>query len=122
VEGTIVNDLDRILSELENPIDRRSFSELPDQKDVYYAVWVDRSGANDLTAVSPEPIREGIIYVGECVEQGAHRHLAHNQIGSLTLMKNLAALFRHGDYKRRDGARGSKNQDSSVFGVGSQGT
>jgi hypothetical protein len=89
-----VNDLDRIVSELENPVGRRPFSELPDQKDVYYAVWVDRSGASDLTAVSPEPIREGIVYVGECVEQSAHRHLAHNQIGSLTLMKNLAALFR----------------------------
>jgi hypothetical protein len=51
-------------------------------------------GATDLSAVSPEPIRAGIVYVGECIKQSVHSHLAHNQIGSLTLMKNLAAMFR----------------------------
>jgi hypothetical protein len=71
-----------------------AFRDLPEDKDVYYAVWVDRQGAQDLSAVSPEPVREGIVYVGECVDQSARRHLAHRQIGSLTLMKNLAALFR----------------------------
>ena len=36
----------------------------------------------------------GIVYAGECPTQSLRRHLAHSDIGSLTLMKNLAALLR----------------------------
>lgn len=89
-----MDELNRIMSELRNPAGRMPFGNLSEDKNVYYAVWVDDSGADDLSAVSPEPIRAGIVYVGECIKQSVHRHLAHNQIGSLTLMKNLAALFR----------------------------
>lgn len=62
-----------------------------------WASWIESfpiSSALELTDVAPEPIREGIVYVGECVEQSARRHRPHRQIGSLTLMNNLAALFR----------------------------
>lgn len=69
------------------------FVALPEEENVYYVVWVDEQGSNDLSAVSPGPISEGIVYVGECIRQSARRHLAHNQIGQLMLMKNLAALF-----------------------------
>jgi len=89
-----MDELDRIVSELRNPAGRMSFNDLPGDKNVYYAVWVDDSGADGLSAVSPEPIEAGIVYVGECMKQSVHRHLLHSQIGSLTLMKNLAALFR----------------------------
>ena len=87
-------ELDRVLQELGNGQARQPFREVPEVKDVYYAVWVGETGAAELSAASPEPIRAGIVYVGECVTQTVRRHLAHRQIGSLTLMKNLAAVFR----------------------------
>jgi hypothetical protein len=79
----------------------------PDESNHWYAVWIDPSGAEDLSAVAPEPIRPGIIYAGECVTQSVQRHLAHTDIGQLTLMKNLAALFRD-DWGLRAERRGSK--------------
>jgi len=70
------------------------FTNVPDRPNHWYAVWVDPAGAAELSAVSPEPVRAGIIYAGECVTQSARRHLMHNNIGSFTLMKNIAALLR----------------------------
>jgi hypothetical protein len=63
-QGRIATDLDRILAGLEDPAGRVRFGDLPNEKNVYYAVWVDLSGANELSTVSPEPIRAGIVYVG----------------------------------------------------------
>jgi hypothetical protein len=108
-----VNEVDRIVSELEDPAGRVPFRDLPEKKNVYYAVWVDASGADDLSAVSPEPIREGIVYVGECVEQSARRHLSHSQIGSLTLMKNLAALFRE-SWRLRTTRKGERLEEPGL--------
>lgn len=53
------------------------------------------------------------MYVGECVDQSVHRHLAHNQIGSLTLMKNLAALFREA-WKLRTSRKGEKLEEPGL--------
>lgn len=108
-----MHELDHILSELQRPAARLPFSELPEDRDVYYAVWVDADGADDLSSVSPEPISDGIIYVGECIDQSVRRHLAHNQIGSLTLMKNLAALFRE-SWEPRATRKGEKLEEPGL--------
>lgn len=89
-----MNELEKTLQELKSKSRALPFGELPDEPNVLYAVWVDDSGADELSAVTPDPIAPGIIYVGECVVQTPRRHLASRDIGSLTLMKNLAALFR----------------------------
>jgi hypothetical protein len=75
-----MRELDRIVSELRKHAARVPFPNLSAEKNLYYAVWVDERGADDLSAVSPEPIREGIVYAGQCIDQSVHRHLAHSQL------------------------------------------
>lgn len=58
-----------ILDHLRDGSARMRFSDLPEDKDVCYSVWVDATGAHEMSAVSPSRIVEGIVYVGECVEQ-----------------------------------------------------
>lgn len=103
-----MTELQRVAETLRSEDGRVPFDQLPDEPNVYYAVWVDTSGADDLSAASPDPIVAGIVYVGECVTQSPRRHLAVSgrDIGSLTLMKNLAALFRD-DWTLRAERRGS---------------
>lgn len=43
-----MHDLDGILAELRNHAARMSFSELPEDKDAYYVVWVMREGERSL--------------------------------------------------------------------------
>jgi hypothetical protein len=108
-----MDQLDRIVSELRNRAARVAFTDLPQDKNVYYAVWVDEKGAEELSAVSPEQVKAGIVYVGECIDQSARRHLAHRQIGSLTLMKNLAALFRE-SWQLRAIKKGNKLEEPGL--------
>ena len=82
------------LEQLRDASSRQHFSAVPDLPGFVYAVWLDDSGADELSAAAPEPIPAGIVYAGECVTQSVRRHLMHNNIGSLTLMKNLAAILR----------------------------
>lgn len=72
----------------------RSFSDVPDDKGYWYAVWVDAAGAAELSNAAGKTVEPGILYAGECPTQSLRRHLAHSNIGSLTLMYNLAALLR----------------------------
>lgn len=59
-----------------------------------YGVWVDAEGASELSAACELTVRPGLIYAGVCRTQPLGKHLAHSTIGSLTLMKNLAAILR----------------------------
>src|SRR4051794_20517976 len=85
---------DQTLRRLRDESARRAFVDVPDLASQWYAVWVDDIGAAELSTAAPEPIQSGIVYAGECVTQSARRHLMHNNIGSFTLMKNVAALLR----------------------------
>jgi hypothetical protein len=86
--------LEQALRALRDDARRRPFAEVPDSPGYWYAVWLDHGGARDLSSHTPTPVAPGIIYAGKCPTQSLRRHLAHSDIGSLTLMKNLAALFR----------------------------
>ena len=59
-----------------------------------YAVWVDRNGAAELTAACGITVGPGLLYAGVSHGQSLRTHLRHSDIGSLTLMKSLAALLR----------------------------
>lgn len=73
---------------------RRPLLEAPDEPQRIYAIWLDQSGAAELSDACGLPIAEGLIYAGVCRTQPLNKHLLHRTIGSFTLMKNLAALFR----------------------------
>ena len=95
VEARVTDDrLSAALEKLTDWPSARSFRDLPDRPGFWYAVWLDKAGAAELSAHTPEPVRPGIVYAGECVTQSVRRHLMHNDLGSLTLMKNLAAILR----------------------------
>jgi hypothetical protein len=68
-------DLERTVSRLQDSAGRTPFRDLPELSNVYYAVWVDEHGAEELSALSPELISESSVYVGECVEQSVMRQL-----------------------------------------------
>lgn len=70
------------------------WTDVPNEPGYVYAVWLDDDGARELSNASGLHIASGIVFVGECTTQRLRRHLAHNNIGSLTLMYNLAALLR----------------------------
>ena len=108
-----MSELDRVLTELGRAAARQPFVEAPEIRNVYYAVWVDEAGAAELSAAAPEHIGAGIVYIGECIEQTVRRHLAHRQIGSLTLMKNLAAVFRT-SWRLSATNRGAKLQEPGL--------
>src|SRR5436305_12894169 len=96
VEARVTDDrLPPTLAKLLDSSAAVAFPDLPDQPGFWYAVWLDAAGAAELSAHTPEPIRAGVVYAGECKKrQSVRRHLMHNDIGSLTLMKNLAAILR----------------------------
>jgi hypothetical protein len=86
-------DIVSVVAALERPRALFGWAELPTSPG-WYSVFLDESGARELTAAAGIPVREGLVYAGECRKQTVHRHLMHADIGQLTLMKNVAALLR----------------------------
>jgi hypothetical protein len=66
----------------------------PDRRGLWYALWVDEAGSAEIRTASGVTVPPGVIYVGRCVDQSLSKHLVHRDIGQLTVLKSLAALFR----------------------------